>query len=68
MKVLKDEIATLKRKHRVTVELDHGETLMTFQDHLFYRLGYPIDEVVSGEYITSSEHVIWCSLEQRWVS
>lgn len=68
MKVIKDEIATLKRKRRVTVELDHGETLMAFNDNQHYRLSYPLDDVVRGEYITMSEHVVWCSLEQRWIS
>jgi hypothetical protein len=68
MKVIKDEVATLKRKRRVTVELDHGEQLMTFYDDRFYRIGGQVDEVMAGYVITEAEQVMWCSVEQKWLT
>ena len=68
MKVIKDEIATLKRGRRVTIELAPGEKLMSFYDDRFYRLGSQVDDVVTGDVITSSDWVSWCSIEQRWIA
>ena len=67
MKVIKDEIATLKRRRRVTVELDHDDQLMAFKENRYYRLAGQLDDVVGGYYITESEPVMWCSIEQKWV-
>jgi hypothetical protein len=67
MKVIKDEIATLKRRRRVTVELDHDEQLMAFKDGSYYRLGGQIDDVVGGHCIIFSCRVTWCSITQKWV-
>ena len=68
MKIIKDEIATLKRRRRVTVELDHNDHLMCFKEGYYYRLGGQVDDIVQGHVLTESEHVIWCSIEQRWVA
>jgi len=68
MKVIKDEIATLKRRRRVTVELDHDERLMSFKDDRFYRLGGQVNDVVQGHVITESDAVYWCSIDQRWMA
>lgn len=67
MKVVKDQIATLKRPRRVTVELQHGEQLMAFKDDCFYKVGGQVDDVVGGYVITESQRVHWCSIEQKWV-
>ena len=66
MKIIKDEIATLKRPRRVTVELQHGEVLMSFRPSSFYRLGGQVEDVVQGHVITDSDAVYWCSIGQRW--
>jgi hypothetical protein len=68
MKVLKDQQATLKHKRRITVEVDHGETLMSFHEDRYYRLGGQVEDIVRGHVITESQHVIWCSIEQRWTA
>lgn len=68
MKTIKDLPATLKRPRRVTVELQPGETLMSFKDEYFYRLGGQVDDIVQGHVITESDHVVWCSIEQRWLA
>jgi hypothetical protein len=67
MKVIKDEIATLKRRRRVTVELDHDEQLMAFKDGSYYRLAGQLDDVVGGYCLTWCSRVTWCSIEQKWV-
>ena len=67
MKILKDDIATLKRKRRVVVELDPGENLIAIHDDRFYRLGEPLDEVMAGHIIGNAHKVEWCSLKQGWV-
>jgi ABC-type transport system involved in cytochrome bd biosynthesis fused ATPase/permease subunit len=45
MKIIKDEPATLKRGHRVTVELEPGETLINVREGRYYRLGGQMDTV-----------------------
>lgn len=68
MKVIKDEMATLKRHRRVTVELRPHEQLIAIDDRLHYRLGDPLDDVVPGHMLTDAVPVMWCPVEQRWVS
>ena len=68
MKVIKDQMATLKRGRRVTVELAPGEKLVSFHENEHYRTGYPCEDIVSGRIILESHHVQWCSFSQEWVS
>lgn len=68
MKVLKDEMATIKRKRRVTIELDHGECALAIRDNAHYRLGDPHGDVVAAHILENAEQVTWCSVEQRWVA
>lgn len=66
MKVLKDDIATLKRKRRVLVELDHGEQLIAIHDNRYYQLGSPLDEVMAGHILANTQEAVWCSIEHEW--
>lgn len=66
MKVLKDDIATLKRKRRVLVELDPGEQLIAIHDNRYYQLGTPLDEVMAGHILANTHEVVWCSITQEW--
>jgi hypothetical protein len=68
MKTIKDEVATLKRGRRVTVELAPGEYLLSFKEDAYYRLGGQLEDVVQGHVITESYQVSWCSIGQEWVS
>lgn len=68
MKIIKDEPATLKRKRRITVEVDRDERLMSFNPNQYYRLGGQVEDIMQGHVIVDSEHVIWCSIEQRWIA
>lgn len=67
MKVIKETV-NKQGKRVITVELDDGEHLMAFHDDRFYRLGGQVDEVMAGFVITEAEHVVWCSIEQRWTA
>jgi hypothetical protein len=51
----------------VTVQLAENEKLMAFKEDSYYRLGGQLDDVVGGYYITESDPVMWCSIEQKWV-
>lgn len=66
MKVISDK--TVKGKRRVTVELNDGEKLVAVHPNAFYRLAYPVEDVVSGDIIADCDHVVWCNAEQKWVA
>jgi hypothetical protein len=67
MKVLHSK--TLKNgKRHALVELDEGEDIKSFNENWYYRLGGQLDDVVGGHVMTESEHVVWCSIEQRWTA
>lgn len=67
MKILKEKL-NRSGKREVTVVLEEGDHLMCFRDDRYFRLGGQVDEVMAGHVITESEHVVWCSIEQRWVT
>lgn len=66
MKVIKDELATLKRHRRVTVELQQGEELLSIKDGCYYRLGGQVEDIVQAHVLAGADHVYWCSISQRW--
>lgn len=66
MLTIKDEVATLKRGRRVTVELEPNEYLMSFKDGAYYRLGGQVEDVVQSHVITEMCPVYWCSVTQQW--
>lgn len=66
MLTIKDEVATLKRGRRVTVELEPNEYLMSFKDGAYYRLGGQVEDVVQSHVITEMYPVYWCSVTQQW--
>ena len=64
MKIIKDEIATLKRKRRVILELDHDEEFAVLQNGAYYRLGGQVDDVVQSHVIADMSRVYWCGITQ----
>jgi len=66
MKIIKDEMATLKRGRRVTVELSPNEQLISIKDGAYYRLGGQVEDVVQGYIIIDANPVCWCSVTQKW--
>lgn len=67
MKILKEKI-NKKGKREVVLELDKGEHIQAINPDSFYRTGYPVEDVVGGHVLLDSQHVVWCSLSQEWVS
>jgi hypothetical protein len=66
MKIIKDEMATLKRGRRITVEVSPGETLFNIREGTYYRLGGQVDDIVQSHVITEMRGVYWCSITQKW--
>jgi hypothetical protein len=66
MKIIKDDIATLKRKRRVVIELDHDEEFGIIKKGAYYRLGGQVDDIVQGHVIGDMSRVYWCSITQKW--
>lgn len=66
MKIIKDEIATLKRGRRVTLELAHNEEFVVVKKGEFYRLGGQVDDIVQSHIIEDMSRVHWCSITQKW--
>jgi hypothetical protein len=66
MKIIKDEIATLKRKRRVVLELDHDEEYAVLKNNAYYRLGGQVDDIVRSHVIADISRVYWCSITQKW--
>lgn len=52
---------------RFVVEVKEGEVLQNIFQQTHYRLGYPVEDVVSADVILHSKPVSWCSVEQQWV-
>jgi hypothetical protein len=67
MKIIRERI-NKQGKREVTVELEDEDHLMCFRDDRYFRLGGQVDDVVAGHVITESDHVVWCSIEQRWTT
>jgi hypothetical protein len=60
---------TLKNgKRHLLVELDPDEELLALKGDEHYRIGYPIEDVMRGHILIESQHVTWCSLEQKWLT
>lgn len=54
-------------KRRVTVELEAGEELLAVKSGSHYRLGHPVEDVVTGNIISECTPVMWCVVTQKWV-
>lgn len=67
MKILHTKTLKNGKRHAI-VEMDEGENILCFNEKWHYRLGGQVDDVVQGHVITESDHVVWCSIEQRWVA
>ncbi len=66
MKIIKDEIATLKRKRRVVIELDADEEFAVIKEGAYYRLGGQVGDIMQSHVIAEMSRVYWCSITQKW--
>ena len=55
-------------KRLLTVEVDDGEVLVSVHKQLYYKLGYPVENVVHSDVLIGAYAVSWCSSSQEWVS
>jgi hypothetical protein len=55
-------------KRRITVELDKDEKLIVVKADTFYKLGYPVEDVVPSHVLEDAQQVTWCCIGQEWVS
>lgn len=53
-------------KVRVTLDLAPGERYVVLKDERFYKLGYPIEDVVPAHVIADATSVSWCPVSQKW--
>lgn len=51
---------------RMTIELEPGEAIIVVKDGSHYKLGHPVEDVVSANVIAESQRVTWCSASQEW--
>lgn len=58
----------VKGKIQVTYELEPGETLVSIQDGAHYRLADSLDDVIASHYLEGMQRVVWCSIQQEWIS
>jgi hypothetical protein len=54
-------------KRHVLVELDFGERITAYYDDRYYKLGYPVEDIVVGHVLDQAVPVTWCSASQEWV-
>ncbi len=66
MRIIKDEIATLKRPRRVTIELRNDEEWAVLTHGAYYRLGGQVGDIVQSHVIADMSRVYWCSITQQW--
>jgi hypothetical protein len=66
MKIIKETPANKYGRRRVLVELGPSEQLIVVCKNSYYKLGYPIEDIVSGNEIAESKPTYWCSISQKW--
>ena len=54
-------------KRHVLVELEEGEHIAAYHDDRYYKLGYPVEDIVIGDVLDQAVPVTWCSASQEWV-
>jgi hypothetical protein len=53
---------------RVTYEFSPDESMLCIKRGEFYKLGYPVEDVIADHILSDIQLVMWDSLEQRWIS
>lgn len=66
MKIIRETQANKAGRRRITVELGPSEKLIAVCENSHYKLGYPIEDIVSGHEVADARPVMWCSISQKW--
>ena len=53
---------------QITYEITREETIICVRQGEFYELGYPVNDVVASHILSDYQHVVWDSLEQKWIA
>lgn len=53
--------------HKYTVIIDPTDQLLIVNKNAFYKLGYPVEDIIEGSMLIDSVPVTWCSASQKWV-
>jgi hypothetical protein len=51
---------------RKVLYLQEDEEVVIVKKSSMYRLGHPLEDIITGETIVDALRVEWCMLEQRW--
>jgi hypothetical protein len=55
-----------KKDTKKVLYLKEGEEVVIVKKDHYYRLGYPVLDIVLGEKLLYSKEVYWCEVEQNW--
>lgn len=66
MKIVREKI--VKNKRRVFVELDEGEEIIAIKPGRYYKLGYPIEDVMPAHVMQDVVEVVWDCISQEWIT
>lgn len=53
--------------NKVVLWLKDDEVAIVIKKSRYYRLGYPVLDIVLGSTIIESAEVHWCEMEQNWM-
>lgn len=67
MRVIREK-HLLNGNTQVTYEFSPNETMLCVKRGEFYKLGYPVEEVMAAHILSNMQLVVWDSLEQCWIS
>lgn len=56
-----------KKGVRTVVYLQEGEKIIVVRPDAMYRLGYPVEDIVTGRTIEEATRVSWDEVEQKWM-
>jgi hypothetical protein len=65
MKIISSK--TTGNKKRVVIECAPDEQPMVIVSDGYYKLGYPVEDIVHANHIRTARPVMWCAIEQKWI-
>lgn len=65
MKIIKN-IPQKNGGTRIVMDVPHGVKVVAIRSDGYYKLGYPLEDVVHGAIIVNALPVSWCCVSQEW--